>query len=369
MKILHIAKYSIGYSGGIEKIVRDICSELVKKGNQVSVLAFGNANRNYKSEGIELFEIKADLTISYAPLSLKYFKIFKKIIQDFKPEIIHIHMPNVMPMFLNLKNTGAKVFVHWHSDVFFTKNDFLLSFLYNFYRIFENRLLKYADKIIATSQQYADHSNVLKMYKKKLKIIPLGISLLPQRHITYEDFFLTIGRFTYYKGFEYLIEAMRLSDNQVKLVMAGSGQVFEKIQKKVVDYNLTNRVVMLGEITEDKKIQLLSKCRFFCLPSIERTEAFGISLLEAMQYKKALLTTNIKGSGVNFVNIHEKTGLVSDVCNPKSLKENIEKLYFDIDSCKKMGESSYQRFISNFKIEKMVSDLYSDIYLNDSQIK
>ncbi len=354
MKILHIAKFNIlSHPGGIERFIKDLVLFQADKNLKIKVLCFNNKNKIEHFKNVEIFSVKIDFNVSYAPISIKYNKILNDILCEFNPDIIHIHMPNSMPLFFNFKNIKSKIVLQWQSDVFFTKNNYLLSFLYNFYKIFENRLLKKADIIIASSEEYFSYSKPLKRFKDKVVVIPLGIKSYKKNFdIEYGDFFLSIGRFTYYKGFKYLIDAMSYLDDKYKLIIAGDGEEFNNIKNYIKEKRVENRVKLTGRISEDYKTELLSKCRFFCLPSIERTEAFGISLLEAMQFKKPLITTKIPGSGVNFVNINNETGLTVPIKDSKSLANAIENLYNNLELCKKLGENAYIRFKNNFTIDK-----------------
>jgi glycosyltransferase involved in cell wall biosynthesis len=60
-------------------------------------------------------------------------------------------------------------------------------------------------------------------------------------------------------------------------------------------------VRLLGAVEDEMLTQLMATCDVFCLPSRERTEAFGIVLLEAMRYGKPLLVSDLPDSGVNWV--------------------------------------------------------------------
>jgi glycosyltransferase involved in cell wall biosynthesis len=54
----------------------------------------------------------------------------------------------------------------------------------------------------------------------------------------------------------------------------------------------------------------MKNCDLFCLPSVSRNEAFGLVLVEALYFGKPLVTTNVEGTGMNYVNKHNETGLV-----------------------------------------------------------
>jgi rhamnosyl/mannosyltransferase len=64
----------------------------------------------------------------------------------------------------------------------------------------------------------------------------------------------------------------------------------------------------------------------FCLPSVERSEAYGVVQLEAMACGTPVISTDIKGSGVAWVNKHGLTGLVVPVKNAHALASSFNYL-------------------------------------------
>lgn len=105
---------------------------------------------------------------------------------------------------------------------------------------------------------------------------------------------------------------------------------------------------------------LLLSCDIFCFPSITKNEAFGVALAEAMYYGKPAITFNIEGSGVNYVNLNNITGIevenkcvaqyakaILDLSNNKQLinklgyaaKNRVEKLFLYEDYKKNIKEN------------------------------
>lgn len=118
---------------------------------------------------------------------------------------------------------------------------------------------------------------------------------------------LSIGRLVEYKGFEYLIEDEKYLDNEFLILIAGGGPLFKRLKRKVENLNLQDKVMLLRRV--DDITQLLKRCDVFCLPSVLRTEAFGLVLVEALYFGKPLVTTDVKGSGMSYVNKYGATGL------------------------------------------------------------
>lgn len=168
-----------------------------------------------------------------------------------------------------------------------------------------------------------------------------------------------------YKGFEYLIEAGKYLDNDFIILIAGAGPLFNKLKRKIIDLNLQDKVFLLGRVDNINK--LLKNCDVFVLPSILRTEAFGLVLVEALFFGKPLITTNVKGSGMNYVNQDGVTGFVVPPRNPIAIAEAIKKICFDRELYLKFSKNAKERF-SEFNIQNIgesIIRLYKEL-LNDS---
>jgi glycosyltransferase involved in cell wall biosynthesis len=185
--------------------------------------------------------------------------------------------------------------VHWHSDVEPSRFKLSLRLLYPHYRIFERALLEGADSILVTSRAYLDASKPLQPWLHKCHVVPLGVdpARLPEfarpRRRAVERRAAAHprrGRLSYYKGFETLVHAV-LGDPP----------------KELVDHRRRRRAPALERCSRRPAIRTtcgcwraddetvrryMASCDVLALPSRERTEAFGIVLLEAMRYAKPL---------------------------------------------------------------------------------
>ena len=62
----------------------------------------------------------------------------------------------------------------------------------------------------------------------------------------------TVGRHVYYKGFEYLIDAMRLVRPDAKLLLGGQGPLSDTLREHVRAAGLADRVILTGRIPESE---------------------------------------------------------------------------------------------------------------------
>ena len=366
MKILHLGKLCPLNEGGIELFSYDLLEYLNSKGIKADLLCFGDRSFNEQHKGFNYFSCKTNVKLNSALLSYDFFKSFKKIVKNY--DLIHIHTPNPLADILSL-TSHKRIIIHWHSDIVRQK------ILYNFYKPIQQKVLKKANKIICTSPQYLESSVQLKRFKKKAVIIPSGLDIKRLN----SDFFidenlnrliekiknrkiiLSIGRLVEYKGFEYLIESGKYIQENTVILIAGGGALYNKLINKVKSLNLEKKVYILGRV---EKIQSFIKlCDVFCLPSIDRNEAFGLVLVEALKFKKPLVTTDIKGSGMNYVNKEGITGLVVPPRNPKALAEAFNRILSDEVLYNNFSKNSGERF-NEFEISNIgnaIINLYKEV--------
>jgi rhamnosyl/mannosyltransferase len=290
--------------------------------------------------------------------------------------------------------------IHWHADVITANGQAGLQLLYPGYRIFEKRLLIRATSIIVTSPDYLASSLPLKPFRAKCTVIPLGIS--PERMTSFQsdrqktdselnghpctddgqlrtsalelcqgvdhsfrpsqsaakNIVFSVGRFTYYKGFEFLLQAAQRIP-QASFIIAGSGPKLKSIETLRHKLGLANRVCLPGHLTDEQIHLLLAASNLFCLPSIERTEAFGMVLLEAMHYGKPVISTNVAGSGMQFVNRDGVTGFSVEPSNPEHLAHAILTVLDDSPLQRAMGQQGASRVKSAFHISRIAEDIFT----------
>ena len=226
--------------------------------------------------------------------------------------VIHIHHPDPMAA-LALWRSGydGRVVLHWHSDIVTRRA------LLTLYAPLQRWLLRRADAIVATSPAYASASRWLRKYQGKTVVIPIGIrpvvpdmegaARLRQEHPC-GTLLLALGRLVPYKGFEYLVEAMRYLPEDYHLLLCGDGPLRQDLEIQVSVLGLGGRVSLEGRIAEEAKAAYFGACDIFVLPSVMRTEAFGIVQAEAMSCGRPVVATAIPGSGVSWVNADGVSG-------------------------------------------------------------
>ncbi len=158
---------------------------------------------------------------------------------------------------------------------------------------------------------------------------------------------VTVSRLVEKNGLEYLIEAMRLLPDNVKLAVIGAGELEKKLKSKIVNLKLQDKVKMLGAVDNDSVPNYLAAADVFVRPSL--SEGQGISFLEAMAAGVPVIASPVGGIP-DFLRDGE-TGWFCEVKNPRSIAEKI-KYVFDEKNKDKVRE------VAN-KANKMVEAKYS----------
>jgi len=155
-----------------------------------------------------------------------------------------------------------------------------------------------------------------------------------------------------------LIEASQFLKDDTVVLIAGGGPLYETLKNKIEKLNLKDKVLLLGRVNNVSVY--MKNCDIFCLPSISRNEAFGLVLVEALYFGKPLVTTSVEGSGMNYVNKHNETGLVVPPKNSKALAEAINTILSNEKLYEKFLKNAFERF-KEFEIDS-VADKIIEVY-------
>lgn len=366
-KILHIPNYYPPHIGGIEDVCYSIVTGLPEYKHQVLCFNDKPLTEDADYEGVKVIRCGTLKKLFSQSVSLSYFKELKKVFKEFDPDIVHFHTPNPLGSIYLLMSLPKKVklIVHWHSDIIEQ------AFLYLFYRPFEKRLLKRADKIVVTSPTYIEGSKPLASWQDKLLVVPNTVNIEKFRikdgdkeaiekiksGYGQKKILFTFGRHVPYKGLSYLIEAIPQISDEAVIVIAGRGPLTNKLKSACSSTN----VYFTGRLSQDELRHYLYAADVFLFPSITRNEAFGIALAEAMYCGLPAVTFTIPASGVNWVCPDMETGLEVENRNSQALAEAINRLLSDDELRTTLGQNAAKRVREYFLIES-VKAILTELY-------
>ena len=313
LRVLHIGKFYPPVHGGMEVFLAELIQAQREMGMEAYALVHGQAQVH---DPDWLVRVPVQMHLAYTPIALGFRSAMAKAIERFEPHVLHLHVPN-NSVFWALTLAAARDIpwvVHWHSDVVVSRFRAVLAFGYQIYRSFEQAVLWRAERIFVTSPPYLQASEPLATWQEKCVVVPLGLgpvhTLDPRDDRSTSGVespwregrlrLLSIGRLTYYKGFETLIRTVA-GRSDAQLLIVGGGELRPQLQNLIrttASAGGEPAIRLLGEVSEDYKQELLETCDVFCLASRERTEAFGLVLLEAMRCARPCLVSDLEGSGM-----------------------------------------------------------------------
>lgn len=343
IKVMQVSRMYYPMLGGIERVVQDIAEGLNQKTSMTVLTCQANGKGiREKIHGVNVVRCTSLGTVCSLPVSPSFLVAFKKLGKSM--DIIHIHMPfPLADLACILSGYKGKVILWWHSDVVRQKKLMLL------YKPIMDRLLKRSDLIMVATQGHIEGSSYLENYRDKCRVIPFGVEREVLKRADYylgqieasvqieasgqvetseqvealgqagvsgqtvvvrqkKDLnFLFIGRLVYYKGCDVMLRAFAQIEGG-SLTMIGDGPLMEGLVKLSEELGIQERVNFLGSVTDEVLNTCISDCDVFVLPSIAKSEAFGIVQMEAMAYGKPVINTKLP-SGVPYVSIHGQTGL------------------------------------------------------------
>lgn len=363
IKVLEVNKAYFPHIGGIESLVKQYSEELRKYCAVKTLVCRDDRGKTYVDEvnGIKIIRARSAGTYFSCPLSLSFIHLFRKIAE--KADIVHINVPfPLADAALLLSGYRGKVAVSWHSDVVKQKK---LMFLY---KPFMKYLLERADVIFTATEGHINGSAYLPEYREKCRILPYGI--IPQNYLSVERTpFLTeklnsrqnikvffTGRLVYYKGVDVLLKAFT-EVHGCELFIAGTGELENSLKAFAESHKLGKKVHFLGFLPENELRQAYADCDIFVLPSVARSEAFGIVQLEAMVYGKPVINTALP-SGVPYVSIDGVTGITVAPSDSHALAEAINRLAENKSLREELGRNAQQRVFRNFNEKNVIKQLY-----------
>ncbi|EWC39201.1 glycosyltransferase [Pseudomonas stutzeri] len=367
MRVLHFFKtYLPDTTGGIEQVIFQLCEGGRAQGVQAEVLALSAAPHPVRIlvGEHEVRRARQDLFIASTGFSREVFGMFSEMAAN--ADVVHFHFPwPVMDVVHFVTRHRRPSVVSYHSDI--VKQRALLAV----YRPLMMRFLSSVDRILVASPNYQRSSPVLEHFAHKVEIIPYGLNpaaypSCPAAKLEYwrqrvgSKFFLFVGVLRYYKGLGSALDA--LSGTPFPLVIIGSGPEEAELRAQAERLQLRN-VQFLGRLDDEDKACLLQLCYALLFPSHLRSEAFGISLLEASMYGKPMISCEI-GTGTTFVNIHEETGLAVPPASPAALRAAMQRLWDNPQEAQVFGANAAMRFEQLFTADRMCAEttrVYHDV--------
>lgn len=359
-KVTHITRYAYPHIGGIEAVISQINESLPDELFEKEVLCCSNSEKTSVENDVKYNRCKYLFEFAANTISPEFIWKLSRVDTD----IIHYHMPFIFAVIAHFiaRPKYKKMYITYHGAI--VGYDEVMKPFWGIYKYF----YKIADKIHVLSPTIINSDPILSENKEKCEILTYGVDLkldYNQEEVNkikekYKNkkIILAIGRFVKAKGFSYLIQAMQ-NVEEAFLLIIGDGPLKKDFESYINENNLKDKVILLGSISDKKtKNNYIQASDIFV--SSSQQESFGIVLLEAMRLGKPIINTNL-GTGVNYVSIHNETGITVEPNNIEQLTDAINKLVQNDDRRLRLGKNAKNRVKALFDIEK-VKDKYIDFY-------
>lgn len=355
MNVLQLSKYYPPSHGGLELVAEFFSRAAQDLNHHTSVISLGAETKNYHGRyGEQVIQCKEDLKVSSSPLSMAYFKAVKVAFRDRQPDYVLVHLPHPFAHEIakRIRSTHPKVKLLgiYHSDVV---NQVLLRDLYHWH--FKRHLSSY-DAFIYSSPQLQVSSPVLRQISSsQQRVIPFcverPVSARAWESGRFRGKFIAIGRMVPYKGFEFLVKSFASLPYQLTLV--GGGPLRQQLEAMA-----PANVRFAGEITESEKYRLMSEHDALIMSSINRSEAYGMTIVEAFSIGLPVVAANID-SGVSFLVREGETGLKFPIQDASGLALQLDRLKTEDGLAQRLSQASHRFYQAELSYEAFRGKLQS----------
>ncbi len=319
MNVLISLTYYTPYLSGLTVYARSIAEGLAHKGHRVTVLSMQNTKNLPNREtlnGVYIVRANPFLQISKGFLSFDWIIQSLRLTQ--KNDVFIIHLPQfegwIVACFAWMMN--KRVISVYHCEVVLPKG--LINSIIQYLLESVNRIsLLLSSRIVTSSQDFAEHSRLLKPFLRKVIPLypPIVVGKPPERikksienKVNKKNTILIgfIGRIAAEKGIEYLIQSIPLilrnmptQKKSIKLVIAGPDDVVGEDAYKKTIKSLFNtykdHIILLGQLSDDELAALYALLDVLVVPSVNSTEAFGMVQAEAMLSGVPVIASDLPG--------------------------------------------------------------------------
>ena len=319
--------------GGVEIVVEELSTRMVKMGNLVTCLnrrGHHISGKQYDSESLKEYKgvkLKTVPTVNKKGLAAMTASFTGAFCAAFgRYDVVHFHAEGPCAMLWLPKLFGKRCIATIHGlDHKRAKWGKMAS---AYIMLGEKIAVKYADCIIVLSkavQQYFRN-----VYGRETVFIPNGVNkpqiVLPdfierEYGLQKDDYILYLGRLVPEKGIKYLIEAFKKVNTEKKLVIAGGASDTDEFAKELVTLAKDDkRIIFTGFVQGQQLEELYSNAYIYVLPS--DLEGMPLSLLEAMSYGNCCIVSDIP----ECVDVVENYGIVFEKGNIVQLRMKLQEV-------------------------------------------
>jgi len=232
----------------------------------------------------------------------RYALIATEIVHNNQFDVIHAHDWLAYEAGIAAKKiSGAPLVVHMHATEFDRSGEHINQVVYDI----ERKGMEAADMVVAVSNltrkiiidRYGIPPEKVSVVHNAVEPVDKRLFANEQKHVK-EKIVTFLGRVTFQKGPDYFVEAANKvlqKDNNVRFVMAGSGDMLNRMIRRVAALGIANKFHFTGFLKGEDVDRMFAHSDVYVMPSV--SEPFGISPLEAMRSNVPVIIS--KQSGVS----------------------------------------------------------------------
>jgi glycosyltransferase involved in cell wall biosynthesis len=385
VRILYITQWFSSIAGGGEVVFYNLAKGMANRGHKVEVVSHRlDSDSGFDPINVDLHRISPPLR-HLPPPSIKEHSLFlinaslkcSKVIREKRIDLIHAN--NLTPVIVGSilsKVYGIPLVVTIH-DIFLTSspnhwtewakqnNSSRLNSIVA--PIFEKLTVRMPCNVIHTVSNSTKLDLLQFVNDSKVIVIPNGIDLRKysfQNYVNdYEKYIIYIGRLVFYKNLGVVIRCFKEVVQRIpdaKLIVVGDGPMRNSWQQQVAEMNLNHNIIFTGYLSNERKMELLSKCSALVLPSY--VEGLPLAPLEAFAMGKPVLLADIASS--HEIVDNGTDGFILPHNDEYKWAESILHLLRNKRICEEMGKRGRFKVQSKFNLEISLDAmelLYSDL--------
>lgn len=323
---------------------------LAQRGIEVGIFSLNKTEYNWMAGEPRvrvLFELKERHVANGISSKITYFTYIpklKKVIAEFKPDVVHAHYASSYGLLGSLSKFHPFVLSAWGTDVMkFPQESFMNKKIIRFN-------LKCADAVCATSDTIDKY--IQNIFPRKVHIIPFGIdfdTFKPTDKFKSKDVFVVgaVKSLEKIYNIDVLIKAFALVHSKyskTKLLIVGDGKEMKNLEALAGQLQLKDSVVFAGRVPSKETPDQFNKLD--CLVNVSQYESFGVSVIEAMACKVPVVVSDT--GGLKEVVNNGVTGICVEPGNVEETSLAIEKIMQDKAFTNSIIESGYQSVKERF---------------------
>ncbi|MCR5146125.1 MAG: glycosyltransferase family 4 protein [Clostridia bacterium] len=380
MKILMLTwEYPPRIVGGIARVVYDLSHQLVKDGNEVTVVTYkeGNVPEFENDKGVKVYRVENymihpnNFTDWIMQMNFTLTAKATQIINEQGPfDCIHAHDWLVTYSAKTLKDafqipivstihateSGRNSGIHDENQRYINDTEWLLTY-------------ESSEVIVNSNYMKCELQRLFGLPFEKINVIPNGVNSTAFSGIDKdydfrrkyamdnEKIILYVGRLVHEKGVQHLISAMPKiisGYNDTKLIIGGKGGMYDELREQAKNLGIENKVYFTGYLSA-KEVQKMYKCADIAVfPSTY--EPFGIVALESMLAGIPTVVSDI--GGLNEIVDHGETGMKSYAGNSNSIADSVLSLLYNHQLCDNITKNAKAKVKKEYNWSKIAKDTY-----------